>query len=106
MRDLSIPNTLIVYTKDYVGSVMVSDRHKLVFKTVKSGAKTGRTNAFPYFFGMSETVDVDGTKFRMAGIEHAVLDTLTVHKGISETDEYVVTKFLKKYPKVLNRESL
>lgn len=36
MRDMSIPNTLIVYTKDYSGTVAVSDRHKLVFKTVKS----------------------------------------------------------------------
>lgn len=106
MRDLSIPDTLIVYTKDYSGILTVSDRHKVVFKTAKTGAKTGRTNAFPYFSRLAETVDIEGTKFKTAGIEHAILDTLTVHKGISTTDEYVVSKFLSKYPKTLDRDVL
>lgn len=106
MRDFSIPDTLIVYTRNFRGNVTVSDRHSVVFKPAKTGAKTGRSNAFPIFFGFSESVPVDGEKFRIAGIEHALLDTLTVHKGIGETDEYVVNKFLSKYAKAVRREAL
>lgn len=36
MRDLSIPSTLIVYTKDFSGTLSVTDSHKVVFKTVKT----------------------------------------------------------------------
>lgn len=106
MRDLSIPNTLIVYTKDYDASVVVSSRHTVVFKTVKSGAKTGRTNAYPVFSKFSETVEIEGTKFKIAGMEHAVLDSLIVHKGMPDTDVRMVEKFLSKYSKTLRRENL
>lgn len=106
MRDFSIPSTLIVYTKDCDSTVTVSERHKLVFKTAKTGSKTGRNNAFPFFSEFSETFEIDGLKFKTAGIEHAVLDSLIVHKGISETDTYVVTKFLSRFSKAVRREAL
>lgn len=106
MRDLSIPDTLIVYTKDFSASVVVSERHRVVFKTAKTGAKTGRGNAYPVFSEFAETFEIDGLKFKTAGIEHAVLDSLIVHKGISETDERTVAKFLSKYAKAVRRDAL
>jgi hypothetical protein len=42
LRDLSIPDILIVYTKDTNAVWNISDRHTLVLKTVKTGEKTGR----------------------------------------------------------------
>lgn len=51
-------------------------------------------------------MEIDGAKFRVACGEHAVLDTLTVHKGISETDEYAVVKYLSKYSKTIRRDVL
>lgn len=106
MRDLSIPDTLIVYTRHDPGTVAVADRRKIVFKTVASGGKTGRTNAFPHFAKLAETFEIDGAKFKVACAEHAVLDSLTVHKGMPEPDEYAVMKFLSKYAKTLRREVL
>lgn len=45
-------------------------------------------------------------KFKTAGIEHAVLDSLIVHKGISEVDDRAVAKFLSKYAKAVRRDAL
>lgn len=106
MRDLSIPNILIVYTKDYSGILAVTQSNKVVFKTSKTGSKTGRSSAFPVFSKHAETLEIEGVKFKAACIEQAVLDTLTVHKGIGEADEYAVSKFLSKYAKTIDRDVL
>ncbi len=106
MRDFSIPNTLIVYTKNYDATLLVTDRNRIVFKTAKTGSKTGRTNAFPVFAKFSETFVVEGIKWKVASVEQALLDSLTVHKGVSEIDEYAVSKFLSKYAKSVDRDRL
>ncbi|MDQ1344102.1 MAG: hypothetical protein QG650_822 [Patescibacteria group bacterium] len=105
MRDLSIPDTLIVYTKDLTSVLTVSERHRVVFQMAKTGAKTGRNNAFPVFAEFAETFEIDGLKFKIAGIEHAILDALIVHKR-TPADTYAVTKFVSKYSKAVRRDAL
>ncbi len=107
MRDFSIPDTLIVYTSNTAGTVRVSDRHSIVFKTAKTGEKTGRKSAYPVFRQFSETLSVDGERVRTAGIEHAVLDSFVVHKGLGGgSNEDVVRRTLAKYRKAFRREAL
>jgi hypothetical protein len=107
LRDLSIPDTLIVYTKETNAIVRISDRHTLVLKTAKTGEKSGRKNAYVVFRKMSEAVLVDGVRLRVAGIEHAFLDALTTHKGLSPDDaEHSVRKAVAKFAKAVDRERL
>lgn len=51
-------------------------------------------------------MEIEGVKFKVASCEQAVLDTLTVHKGIGEPDEYAVAKYLSKYGKTIDRDVL
>lgn len=106
MRDFSIPYILIVYTKNYDATLLVTDANKIVFKTAKTGLKTGRANAFPIFAKFSETFVVENLQWKIASVEHAILDSLTIHKGIPKIDEYAVIKFLSKYAKSVDRERL
>ena len=107
LRDLSIPDILIVYTTDTNAVWNISDRHKVVVKTAKTGEKTGRGNAYSVFRKMSETVEVGGVRLRVAGIEHALLDALITHKGIAKASgEHSVKKAVSKYSKTVDREKL
>ena len=105
-RDFSIPDTLIVYTRSTTADLRISDRHRLILKTAKTGPKTGGKNAFVLFRKNSEGMLVDGVRFRIAGFEHALLDSLITHKGLGPTDEHAVRKSLSKYAKTLDRAAL
>lgn len=106
MRDFSIPDTLIVYTPSTSATLKVSDRYAIVLKTAKTGEKTGRKNAFPLFKKLSEPMEIEGVRFRIAGIEHAMLDALITHKGHDGIAEASVRKAVSKYGKAVRRDAL
>lgn len=103
MMDYSIPFQLIVYTKDIAKKVVISPRHEIVFRTIISGEKKQRVNAFGILKKQSQSLDIRKVSFPVLGLESALLDALTIHdheEGITET---LILKFLKRYESKLER---
>lgn len=103
MMDYSIPFQLIVYTKDTAKKVVISPRHEIVFRTIISGEKKQRTNAFGILKKQSQSLDIRKVAFPVLGLEAALLDALTIHDHEEGITEALILKFLKRYEPKLER---
>jgi len=110
MMDFSIPYTLIVYTRDTAKKVAISPRHEILFRTMITGEKTSRVNAFGILKKQSTGVDmkIESKKesFSVLGYEAALLDTLTIHDHDEWVAETLALKFLKRYEPKCERGNL
>lgn len=64
MMDFSIPYSLIIYTRDIAKRVTISPRHEILFRTMITGEKTSRVNAFGILKKQSASIDmkIDGKR--------------------------------------------
>lgn len=110
MMDFSIPYSLIIYTRDTAKKVAISPRHEILFRTMITGEKTSRVNAFGILSKQSTSVDmkIDGKREILAclGYEAALLDTLTIHDHEEGIAESLALKFLKRYETKIERGNL
>lgn len=110
MMDFSIPYTLIVYTRDVAKKVAISPRHEILFRTMITGEKTSRVNAYGILKKQSTWVDmkIESKKesFSVLGYEAALLDTLTIHDHEEWIAENLALKFLKRYESKIERGNL
>lgn len=103
MMDYSLPESLIVYTKDTNKKVVLSPRHEILFRTMVTGEKHGRTNAYTILKKQSINTSIHEDGFITLGLEAALLDTLTIHDHDEGIAEALVLKFLKRYEAKLER---
>ena len=103
MMDYSVPYQLIVYTKDIAKRLVVSPRHEILFRTLISGEKKGRTNTYNTLKKQSIDIKIQENTFALLGYEWALLDTLTIHDHDEGIAESLVLKFLKRYETKLER---
>jgi hypothetical protein len=107
MMDFSIPYQLIVYTRDIAKKVAISPRHEILFRTMITGEKTSRVNAFGILKKQSAPIDIKiNMKWEILnvfGYEAALLDTLTIHDHEEGIAEALALKFLKRYESKLER---
>lgn len=103
MMDYSLPEELIIYTRDTAKKVLLSPKHTIVFRTMITGEKTSRVNAYGILKKQSTTIDIKKQSFSVLGHEAALLDTLTIHDQSEGIGESLVLKFLKRYESRLER---
>ncbi len=103
MMDYSLPESLIIYTKDINKKVVLSPKHEILFRTMATGEKHGRTNAFTILKKQSQNILLKKENFTTLGLEASLLDTLTIHDHEEGIGEALVLKFLKRYEGKLER---
>jgi hypothetical protein len=103
MMDASIPSELIIYTRETAKKVTLSKDHTLIFRTIISGEKKQRTNAYGILKNQSHMITVQKQSVPVLGIEAALLDTLTIHDHEEGIAESLVLKCLKRYESRLER---
>lgn len=103
MMDYSLPESLIIYTKDINKKVVLSPRHEILFRTMVTGEKHGRTNAYTILKKQSQNILLKKESFTTLGLEASLLDTLTIHDHEEGIGEALVLKFLKRYEAKLER---
>lgn len=110
MMDFSIPYSLIVYTRDTSKKITISPRHEILFRTMITGEKTSRVNAFGILKKQSTSIDIKIDSKReilsSLGYEAALLDTLTIHDRDEGIGESLALKFLKRYESKIERGNL
>lgn len=110
MMDFSIPYQLIIYTRDTAKKVSISPRHEILFRTMITGEKTSRVNAYGILKKQSTNVDmkIDGKREILSSLGHeaALLDTLTIHDREEGIAENLALKFLKRYESKIERGNL
>lgn len=107
MMDFSIPYSLIIYTRDISKKVAISPRHEILFRTMITGEKTHRVNAFGILKKQSAPIDIKINMKReilkVFWYEAALLDTLTIHDHEEGIAEALALKFIKRYESKLER---
>lgn len=106
MMDYSIPEQLIVYTRDTAKRVTISPQHEILFRTMITGEKQGRTNAYGVLKKQALSRDIQKEAFTILGYEAALLDTLTIHDHDDGIGEWLVLKFLRRYESKIERGAL
>lgn len=104
LKDYSLPNQVIVYTKDIQKTIKIAKNYTLLFKTIKSWKKHENKNIFNKLILYTKNIEIDGIKFRISNEELSVLDALLVRNNKSKLNNYLIEKFLKKYSRFLSRE--
>ena len=106
MMDYSLPEELIIYTRDTSKKIAISPGHHILMRTMVSGEKKNRTNAFWVLKKQSQTLDIQKESYYVLGLESALLDALTIHDHGEGITENLVLKFLKRYESRLERGNL
>lgn len=106
MKDYGAPKKLIVSGKDETKNLQISDAYSLSIRPITSGKKTGNKNIHASLKRYTQTLEIEGTKLRIAWPELALLDTLLMRDAENGIDRYLVEKFLKKSAKILHRDIL
>jgi hypothetical protein len=103
MMDYSVPFSLIVYTRDVAKKITLSPRHEILMRTMITGEKKGRVNAYSILKKQSTTIDIQRELFFALWYEASLLDTLTIHDHEEGIGEALALKFLKRYESKLER---
>lgn len=106
LRDYSLPDILIIYTRSTEKRISIGEGRVVHFRTLQSGEKKWYKNMFPFFFRTANKVVIDGELFHVLSIPASLLDTLMQHRQEEGIGEWLILKFLKKYHKTLIREDL
>jgi len=106
LRDKLPPEILIVYTPFLTARVTLSERYTIHFRTLKTGAKTAKKNAFSLLRGTSEKVEIDGESFLILSRESALLDSLTIRTHAEGITDALILRFLKRFSGALSHEEL
>ena len=79
LRDYSIPDVLIIYTRDTAIRVRLVDGREVHFRTLVSGPKTGKKNLWRTIMTVSESI-VFPEKLDICGIDLALLEALSIRR--------------------------
>ncbi len=105
LKDYSIHNKLIVYTKDIQKIITINGDLKVYFKIFKpwKSSKISFNSILEFF---SESLIFEWINLRVSNKELSILDSLLLSEKDSWIDDYLLKKFLTKYNKSLSREIL
>lgn len=106
MKDYSIHNKLIVYTKDVQKIITVNWDLKVYFKIFKPWKSSSKTSFNHVFESYSEIFHFEWINLKVANKELSILDSLLLSEKNAWIDDYLIKKFLSKYYKSLSRPIL
>ncbi len=105
LQNYSIPDVLIIYTRDTELRTRLKNGREVHFRTLISGEKTWWKNLFRI---LSEQSDIlpQNMKIHYLSHEAALLDALSLRRHEIGIEEGTIQKFLKVYHRRLSREKL
>ncbi len=105
LQNYSIPDILIIYTRDTALRVKLSDSREVHFRTLVSWNKTGKKNLWRTISDHSITLDVP-EKLDICGYELALLESLSLRRHDVGIEESSIVRFLRSYSSQINRDTL
>lgn len=106
LRDYSLPDTLILYTRTTEKRIGLGEGRVVHFRILQSWEKKWYKSMYPFLARTWEKVVIDGVLLQILSVPASLLDTLIQHRHGEGIGEWLVLKFLKKYEKKLLREEL
>lgn len=106
LRDYSLPDTLILYTRSIEKRISLGEGRVVHFRILQSWEKKWYKSMYPLLARTWEKVVIDGVLLHTLSIPASLLDMLMQHRQWEGIGEWLVLKFLKKHEKHLSREEL
>ncbi len=103
LQNYSIPDILIIYTRDTAQRVKLKDGREIHFRTLVSGEKTGGKNLYRI---LTEEVNIfsQNKKLQFLSPESSLLDALSLRRHDEWVEESNILRFLRSYHTKLRRE--
>ena len=105
LQNYSIPDVLIIYTRDTAMRIRLIDSREVHFRTLVSGAKTGKKNLWRTIVDHAISIDFP-EKIRFCGKELALLESLSLRQHESGIEEANVVRFLRTFHRDIDRQIL
>lgn len=102
MMDFSVPQKLIVYTRDFSGRMRIFENREVVFQKIFSGERTGRKSVFSLLKKHSAPYK-NGKNVFLLNAEIALLEALSLREKNNGMNEILVYKFLQRHHKKLQK---
>lgn len=104
LKDYSIQNKLIVYTKYIQKTIIISPDFKIYFKTFS--IPTLKNYSYSKLINENTSkITYNSLIFKISNLELSLLDSL-IESHNNKINAYIIEKFLKKYKSLLNRDIL
>ncbi len=105
LQNYSIPDILIVYTRDIALRVRLIDNREVHFRTLVSGPKTGTKNLWRTIVDNALTIEVP-EKIQICWCELALLEALSLRRHDVGIEEANIARFLRSFHSHIDREKL
>lgn len=104
MQNFSIPEVLIVYTRDLNARIRMFGGRSIHFRTLLSGEKTQKKNLFRLFQKDSEHIAYGNVFVPVLSREASILEALSLRQHENGIEEGIVLRFLRQHEKKLRKE--
>jgi hypothetical protein len=105
LQNYSIPDILIIYTRDTQLRVKLKNGQEIHFRTLVSGEKTWWKNLYRILLDQTDTF-VQNNKLQFLSYEAALLDALSLRRHDIGVEESNILRFLKSHHTKLDRSKL
>jgi hypothetical protein len=105
LQNYSIPDILIIYTRNTALRIKLPDNREVHFRTLVSWIKTGKKNLWRTIIDHSITIDPP-EKLQICWYELALLESLSLRRHDVGIEESNVVRFLRSHASNINRENL
>ncbi len=113
LSNYSIPDILIIYTRDTAIRIKLSDGREVHFRTLTSGPKTGRKNLWrtivDHAIEINPPTPLDrGVRnwFQICGRELALLEALSLRRHDAGVEEANISRFFRSFAASIDRDIL
>lgn len=105
LSNYSIPDILIIYTRDTALRIKLSDGREVHMRTLVSGPKTGKKNLWRTISDNATWIGLP-EKIQMCGRELALLEALSLRQHEAGVEEANIARFLRSFATSLDRDVL
>ncbi len=105
LQNYSIPDVLIIYTRDTALRIKLSNNREVHFRTLLSWVKSGKKNLWRTIVNNSITIVIP-EKLEICWYELALLESLSLRRHDVGIEESNIVRFLRSYANKINREIL
>ncbi|NRH21659.1 hypothetical protein HOO68_06495 [Candidatus Gracilibacteria bacterium] len=105
LHNYSIPEILIIYTRDTAMRIRLIDNREVHFRTLVSGTKTGKKNLWRTIGDHAIWIEIP-EKIQLCGKELALLESLSLRQHDNGIEEANIVRFLRTFHRQIDRQIL
>ncbi len=105
LSNYSIPDILIIYTRDTALRIKLVDGREVHMRTLVSGPKTGKKNLWRTLSDNATWIEMP-EKIQICGRELALLEALSLRRHDAGIEEANIARFLRSFATTLDRDIL